>query len=320
MIGCETLKNIKYIIIGILICILIAGTIILKRVNIDIKEAYISIGNSSLIEVKDDNWKYVASNRLSNFEWNKFDIYAGNEYIGNYNIQYNNIWYIFDDNYNSVNYNNMLFMIRDTNSYLYDFERKEINDDDLVDVKKNLDKLKIVYEDGKIGGYKIYIDIDDDGVNEVLFNIGDISDDTISDDGTIINDNYGNIYSLIYLVKDDKIYFLEKSIQNQEDYYTMPYYDIAYIAKIGNNNNYKFIIYKSYFGSEDINCYSVYEFKNNKIKTLLKAELDYGADNNITNNRDFSLSTIILTISLLGGIVGFVAIMFYLKQKANNEI
>lgn len=313
------MKYIKYGIIIVLICILAFITFKLKQVEIDIENAYISIDNNNFIEIKDDNWRYVDPNRLSDFEWNKFNIYSGNEYIGNYNIQYNDRWYIFDDDYNSIDYNRQLFMIKGASVDFYDFERVEFSEDDIVDIKKTLDKLKIVYNND-ISGYKIYIDIDNDGVNEVLFNVSSSYDALESAEQETIDDGF-YLYNLVYIVKNNKNYFLEKSIlKSKEDYYSMPYYDVNYILKIGDSDIYKFVIYKTYFSAEDINCYSVYEFKNNKIKTLLKAELDYGADNNITNNREFSLSTIILTISLLGGIVGFVAIMFYLKQKANNKI
>lgn len=316
------MKNIKYIIIGILICILVVGTFIFKKVTIHTKEAFISIGNNNLIEIKDDNWKYVTSNRLSDFEWNKFNIYDGKEYLGNYNIQYNDKWYIFDDDYNSIDYNNTLFMIRGTNVKFYDFEKQDINENDLNDIKETLDKLKIIYNVDKINAHKIYIDVDDDGVNEELFIVSSSYEENISEDGTTLNNNDdSNLYSLIYLVKNNKKYFLEKTVMDsQQDYYIMPGYLVDYIIKLGNDNNYKFVIYKSYFGSTDEKCYSVYEFKNNKIKTLLKAELDYG-DNDIKyNSEKIDVSTIILTISLLGGIVGFVIIMLYLKQKANNEI
>lgn len=280
--------------------------------DFEINEAFISIDNNNFIEVKNDEWKYVSSDDLLDFEWQKFNIYSGKSFLGNFYIQFNERWYIFDDDNNSIKYDDVLFMIRGTEVQFYDFDFQNISDNEYDDIINLLDDLNISYDENNLNCQKIYIDADGDGSDELLFTVNNTS----------YEEENGDLFSLIYLLKDSKKYFLEKSVQDSDSYYKMPYYDVSYIANIGNSDSYKFIIYKSYFSSTDEKCYSVYEFKDDKLTTLLEAELVYDENENINTDEreEINIGAIILTFSLLGGIVGVVILMFYLKQKANNEI
>ena len=312
------MKKFIYFGIGFLICIII--TIIFFRTGHNNK-IYISIANpGNFIEINNNKWNYSESDYSAVFKQSKFDVYSGNKYLGKYNIKYTDHWYIYDDDYHSIDYDEQLLVTSVGAIQLSDFDKIEFDNDDINSIKHTLDQEKIVYNDD-INGYKIYFDIDDDGHNEILYNVYSIHDGI-----TDLEENYEEsnedsyLYNLIYIVKNDTKYFLEKEIfENQEYYYSMLFHDIDYILKTKNSNKYKIVIYETRFSATNERSYSVYEFNDNKIKTLLKANLDYQESYGDTSTTNIFSGIITFTYFVIGIFV-FLFIILFLKQKASNKI
>lgn len=300
------MKKVKYFCIGFIIFVIT----VFKLFYIDNEIIYISIANpENFIEINNNKWHYSKKDYSKIFSQSKFKVYSGDKYLGNYNIQYTDHWYIYDDDFYSIDYDDQLFISNSNTVQLSNFEKIEFDDDDINSIKHTLDKENIVYNDD-INGYKINFDVDNDGKNEILYNVYSIYD--------YPTDSY--LYNLIYIEKDDTNYYLEKEVYDDYDYYySMLFHDIEYILKVEGSEEYNIVVYETRFSAESKRCYSVYNFKNNNVKTVLKADLDYHdsyLDNNITNLFS-NFSTFIYVVS---GIVIFIFVALFLKQKSSNRI
>ena len=81
--------------------------------------------NTYIIANKDAKWMYekgkwkdIDDSNLYN--WQHFDVYEKTKFLGNYNLLYNDRWYLFDDNRDPVERDGVdLFAIRTNQKYKY---------------------------------------------------------------------------------------------------------------------------------------------------------------------------------------------------------
>ena len=55
-----------------------------------IQEYYV-YGYNTVLSYDGQKWEYVEPNDI---QWKQFDIFDGNDYLGNYSLQYNKKWYV----------------------------------------------------------------------------------------------------------------------------------------------------------------------------------------------------------------------------------
>lgn len=185
------------IISGIIIFLGLVSFLVYKVNYKKSKYLYLFTGDTEMVRwyYNDDTW-YIVNNNKQLTE--KFDVYINGNYMGAYNLVYNNRWYFFDNDNKSSNIIGD-FMINTNYEFTsFKFQENNIND------QKIIDKLKKRFtSDSK--DYEIYLNeitID----NEDLEKIYVASFKEVSDEYEVI----GPTYSAVFTYINNKINFIKE--------------------------------------------------------------------------------------------------------------
>lgn len=188
----------KIIIVSCIIIFLGMVSFLVYQVNYKkSKYLYLFTGDTEMVRwyYNDDTWHIANNNKKLN---EKFDVYYNGNYIGAYNLVYNNRWYFFDNNNKSTNVVGD-FMINTNYEFTsFKFQENSINDQKIIDKLKNR-----FTSDGKeyeIDLKEITID------NENLGKIYVVSFKEISDEYEVM----GPSYSAVFTYFNNKITFLKE--------------------------------------------------------------------------------------------------------------
>ena len=134
-------KKIYIVILGFII---IFGVVMFLALGVDnIKKnkqgTTLVIGNNTVWTYNKQRWKNISSKgQFQQFNWQEFTVFDNNEKLGNYNLWYDDKWYLFDKKKNAINYEGDLVAYQanyDIN--ILKFEEQEIIDTKYVDYVLN---------------------------------------------------------------------------------------------------------------------------------------------------------------------------------------
>ncbi|MEG0026177.1 MAG: hypothetical protein RR847_02440 [Bacilli bacterium] len=237
-----------------LIMYLIFGTKIFDRQN-----NFLILDKNTKWEIS-PNWSDISESNDELYKGQKFKIYDDAKYLGEHIIKYySNKLYIFDKNNDSIKINGQLLAIGGSKKIkVSSFEKEELNEKDLENLKEILVNKKIINYGRLSVNQKVNFDFDGDLKKEQLYLISNLY--TEED-----NDGY---FTIVYYVDNDKTTILiEENYTIDEQIYGSRY-ELSEIINVDENKKSNFIIEKSYFNLVDKSCYQMFQFKLGKYISL----------------------------------------------------
>ena len=258
-------KNSKVIIV--LIIIILIYCLILyfflggsKRVKSEKNQLVLIVGQSTMWSKSKNHWTNITLDKsISELNWKKYTIYIDNKKLGNYYMWYDNSkWYLFDKDRNSINYDGELFAYNSN----YDINYTKFNVKDIEDyshVEEFLDSKKLSFNKSSlITSSQIDLDIDNDGKEEQFY--------IISNSSISLNDTNNN-YSIVFMVKDNKIYNMYSEIKDEKNPTCIPY--ISEFIDINQDNKLETIVGCESLDSRNNKKFLYQLTKENKYKILV---------------------------------------------------
>ena len=238
----------KYIIIvGILLIYLVAVLFIFgekksskstKKNDNKVDEKYILFNDDIVFQKKENN--FITINNKKYLE-KKYYTFSDGKYIGNYYYRYNDFkGYLYDDDYNPVNYDGKLVLNNyDKNMKICDLNEKEIDKKDIEITNKILKKYNINYDENNMSLIKYNCDINNDNNIDSIYSLSTeyrYGNDPISLVFMNVNDKNIDLSSttdavlleILDIDGDDKLEIITTEIYNQRSCYR--------ILKYQNNN------------------------------------------------------------------------------------
>ena len=251
----------KYIIIIIILIIYCIGMYLAFGVK-EAKErnatTTILVGNSAIWNYTSRQWMNLTSQQMiSSLNWKEFTIYLNNEYFGNYLVWGDDKWYLFDQNRQAVSYQGNLFAYKaGFKMNVLPFTKKEITD--YTYVNKVLEEHQINQNTQYTLANMTSIDFDQDGENEDFYIISNVFADEFFPE---------KYFSLVFMVKDEKIYMLYEDIDTNNGVNGCKP-NISTIADVDNDEEYELILECIKY-SDQIPVTMLYEFEENQFKITI---------------------------------------------------
>ena len=164
------------------------------------------VGNRTIWTLENKKWKMVPVEYFNNYSWKKFHVFFNQEEKGQYDLWYDDDWYFFDNNKNSILLNGDLLAYQSNHQIdVYPFELEEdITNLDLV--YSYLDENGIKTNDFT-SFYQIPFDFDNDGIFETFY---------VVSNAFPIDFLPNIIFSLVFMEKNGIIYPIYTDISKSE--------------------------------------------------------------------------------------------------------
>ncbi len=252
-----------YIVLLIIIAVFFAFMFLTYGVD-NIKEqnytSTIIVGNSTVWDYSNKNWMNIRSNAsIDKLNWNKFLVYSNNEKLGEYSLWYDDKWYVFDDEKNSINIDGDLLAISanfDVKVRPAKFE--QLNNEDMQYIYSVLQKNNLSTDNKFTSLGKVRFDFDSDGVVENFY----VMSNVFANDFTP-----KMIFSIVFMIKDNSIYYIYNDISENRSFNGCKPFFNSFID-INNDNKYEFILSCGKFGSNN-QVDMLYEFDENAFKIAI---------------------------------------------------
>lgn len=250
----------KYIIVFVILAIYLIIVFLFNGKNIireNFDSSYMMISPSTQWKFETGNWTSVTN--VVEYSMKSFKTYVNSKPFGEYNVTYNDKFYLFDDQRNSTHYNGNLLALRGTVPIdVIEFEDQEINPSIPI-IKEALLEKKINTSLENVRARKIEIDLDNDMEKEQIYTVGNVFNAK----------NGENSFALIFVVDDNKKEYIYEKIEKYEKTLTMctPY--IQNIIDIDKDKEYEFIMGCIYF-SNNGTCHNLYNNKTKKYESIMR--------------------------------------------------
>lgn len=227
------------------------------------KESYnltLIVGDNTVWMYNKKNWVNVSEQEsFKDLSWKKYDVYSNNIKQGVYTLWHDDKWYAFDDNKNAVTIDgDFLAVASNFKIDISNFNTQNIEVDDNIYTVLNDNSLNT--SSMFTSKYKVDIDLDDDGLKEEIYVISNAFS---------MDFNPNKIFSIVFMVKDKKIYYLYNNIidNNKSNFNGCKPY-INSILDIDNDNKYEIILSCSKY-SVGKRVDMLYQFVDGQFKLLI---------------------------------------------------
>ncbi|MBQ9019065.1 MAG: hypothetical protein IJ097_01970 [Bacilli bacterium] len=222
------------------------------------KEKYsttIVVGENATWGFKNKKWTNIST--YEDLNWEKFHVYTNNVEIGNYYLWHNDKWYVFNDKKEAVILDGEMIAYKaNHNISIKEFNQQSI--DDYTYVYQELDNKGISTTSKYTADYKVLFDFDSDGVEEEFYVITNAFPTGFNPD---------KIFSLVFMVKDDKIYpIYEDVLKNKSFNGCKPYFNS--FIDVDDDNKYEIILSCAEYSVSKTKV-MLYTMENQEFKTLI---------------------------------------------------
>ena len=257
-------KNTKIMII--IICALLAFLLVIFILQRNRGLIFSSVGNEAYLVVGQNAMFAYHSNKFYNvpdnskvkeeLDWRNFIVYSNYKKLGTYQLHYDDIWYLFDDEENSIDYDENNFFAYASN-YNINYIHKKSNDilEDKY-VKKVVEKHGLELKNLTVSE-ELYMDIDSDQNNETFY---------IVSTAFPIEPSNKQEYSLVIMVKDNKIIKIYDNLDSKY-YKDICKPNIEGFTDLNKNRNYEVIVSCSNISIKEQLVY-LYEYNDSNFKLL----------------------------------------------------
>lgn len=246
------------LIVYVVVMFILVGNGYLKNKK---EQRYIIIDQFARWKKLNGKWEQFRLTDTDYFLWKQFDIYDGQEYLGNYSLQYNKRWYVWDKNRNSIDYEEQVFAYRGNRDIkMRQFSSEELNDSDYVIVNNVLKDLKIEDYNELSTSKKYEYDIDSDMTNETFYEISNLNS---------LNEP-NSYFSVLFMKKGNKTIIIEKSIGNKKSSLQLGENSLVYIINLDEEKSDSIITRIIYFSKPEETTYKMYDYNENKFSLIIK--------------------------------------------------
>ena len=191
------------LIILVIFCIIMFSLFGVENVKQKNYKSTIILGENTVWTYRNKKWNYI--NNISDFNklsWQEYNVYFDNKSIGRYYLWHDDKWYVFDKDKKAVEIDGNLFAYdANFNMNIYDFNLEKIRDRTYVD--KALNENDISISSSFTTSNKVSFDFDGDNVDEDFYLVSNAFP---------IEFNPDYIFSLVFMVKNNEIYYLYRDI------------------------------------------------------------------------------------------------------------
>lgn len=201
-------------------------------------------------QLKDGSWSEIENN--NDYNWKKFDIYVDNQLFGKYDLLYNNKWYIYDKNRQSLKYDGKILAIRGNKKYeVIDFREETFDSTDEKLLENILLEKNVDYSKDFTYAKKVSLDIDGDNTKEHIYTVSNaFSDDTTSNER----------FSIVF-INDEDVQVLYQRYADIENQYDLCVPKVNSILDVNKDLKYEIIFECNYYSVMGV-CSSLYEEKD----------------------------------------------------------
>ena len=236
---------------------------------------YFFVGKNNLKEQKANEILLIHYNtkfKYSNYKWTKiensdyleyngkfYDVYQNQSFYGNYELSFNNKWYLFDKNRKSIDYDyEILAHHGDKKIEFIPYDVLDIDSDDTKNINKAIKEIGIENYNGFIEGEKVVINYDGDFKDEIFY--------------IISNETNDKVFTIAFLSDNNKIKIIDYDILDKEQSILLKIYKFHSIIDIGVDEKYEVIISQSTFGEHIPYChYMLYKGREIDVVTSCEA-------------------------------------------------
>ena len=239
------------IFIGILVVYLGIMYLFIGKNKVNEKKAneILVIRNNTKFYYNNYKWTKINNNDYLNFNGKIYNVYQNQSFFGNYELMFNNKWYIFDENNDSIDYDDEVFAYSGKKELKFiNFESLNLDSKDINYINKALEKVEIENYKGYFEGKKIKINYDNDSKDELVY---------------IVNGSYeSRVFTLCFLVDNKDVFIIDSDILNKDDSILLKIYNFHSIIDIGNDKKYEIIISQDTYSEHIPHCH--YMLYNNR--------------------------------------------------------
>ena len=216
------------------------------------------VGNDTVWTYSNKKWNNISKvSAIKEFNWNKFKVFNNNKEIGDYYLWHDDKWYAFDEKKNAIPMEGEL-LAYDAN---YDIDVVDFKEEEITDrtyVNKVLEENDLSISSKTTTETLVRVDYDKDGIEEEFYLISNVFALDFTPDIT---------FSIVFMVKDDTIYYIYKDISTNKIYNgCMPYFT-AFLDS-DNDNNYEFVLSCARYSVSSV-VKMLYKNENGKFKILI---------------------------------------------------
>lgn len=208
-------------------------------------------------------WSLVPKENFSKIKFFNYQMYdiLSNEYLGRYNLSYNDGWQI-KEGLNYTDYDNDIFAYRGNSKFkVIDYNYSDILDFDNKIISTYLANNKLPSIDKLLIKNKIVLDIDNDMDVEYIYEISDM-----------YCDEYVELYfSSIFIYDNGQYITLESSYLHDDILYEKNQSSVFKIIDIEGDKNYEIITFNMFYSRPDDGRYNLYKLKDSDYELLISS-------------------------------------------------
>lgn len=248
----------KYVVIIVIVIIYGIAMYLAFGVN-ETKErkttATLLVGNSAVWNYSSRDWMNLNTPSLvSSLNWQKFNVYVDNEYLGKYLVWQDEQWYLFDDSRNAVSYQgNFLAYKADFDMDVVSFPTTDITN--FTYVNQVLEKYGFSTNQEYTLSTVSSIDFDKDGELEEFYVVSNVFP------LDFVPDKY---FSFVFMVDDQKIYMLYEDVDITESFNGCKP-NVYAVADVDNDQDYELILNCAKY-SNQTPVTMLYEFRDDRFE------------------------------------------------------
>lgn len=247
----------KYIILSIIFVVYVIVMFLIfgrNYIRNNLDNGTMIISPNSIWKFQKGKWEDVDNNQ--EYSMKTYKTYENGTYIGDYQITYNDKFYLFDNKRNPINYENDLIAIRGTIDIgVVKFENTPVSVSDKV-IYNILKEKQIKATSSTIRANVVKIDLDNDNKLEEIYVISNVFE----------ADEKSNSFSIVAVKDNNKIKYLREEVRDSSYTLSMcnPY--VQNIVDIDNDKKLEIITGCSYYSDGDT-CHTLYNSNYEVIKT-----------------------------------------------------
>lgn len=167
------------------------------------------VGDNTVWTYHNKKWlNLTARSSYEKLSWKEYMIYVNNEKVGKYSLWHDDKWYAFDKDKNAIVIDGNLLAYRaNFDMNILNFKEEEITDRTYVDYVLEENNLSLSSQFTSF--YQTSVDIDSDGEDEEFYVISNAFP---------LDFNPEMIFSIVFMVKNDKVYYIYNDISEHRNF------------------------------------------------------------------------------------------------------
>lgn len=255
-------NNKPYIIVLVILIILFLIAIITIGISdINKKNLYLIVDQSSVWEYQKTKWVNISILNYEQYNWQKCNYYEEGKMLGNnYLVYTNNKWYVFDSNKDAIIQNNTFLAVGgNKKATVKNTNQLPTDKSDEIIIQQVLRENSITDYENYVTRSKVITDLDNDNEEETLYILSNMFPTDFSPT---------KVYNIVFVKDRDSIIYVYKDIDDLANMYNNCKVYLNNILDVNEDNKYEIIIGCGYYSTNGVEN-NMYTLKNKEYKLLI---------------------------------------------------